>query len=95
MLINLLTEIADKQANSFSSLAKKLDLDPEMIKQMLNDLQRLGYLTADNVACVNEPCKGCGGCCSKGNGEAGAILWTLTAKGRVLLESLKKILPTV
>ncbi|RJE48233.1 MULTISPECIES: FeoC-like transcriptional regulator [unclassified Dehalobacter] len=90
MLINLLTEIAGQQANSFSSLAKKLDLDREMIKQMLNDLQRLGYLTADNAACVNEQCKGCGGCCSKGNGEAEATLWTLTAKGRVLLESTNR-----
>lgn len=89
MLIRLLKEIANAETHTHLSLAKALKLDSELVKQMFYDLQRLGYIMADDSECGDEKCDECGVCCTKknkGNSEekisVGSTRWKLTEKGK-------------
>ncbi len=90
MLIDILREIGSANTHSYSSLAKALNLDLEMVKQMFYNLQNLGYIISDDPACGDDRCDECGVCCTKkrdkGNKEANqaknATRWRLTEKGK-------------
>lgn len=89
MLINILKEIANSEVESYSSLAKRLNLEPEMVKQMFQNLQRMGYIISDGPACGDDKCDECGVCCTKKkkndqgkNINTSFIRWKLTEKGK-------------
>ena len=83
MLKVLLQLIADNdRLLSLSDLAKQLGTSEGLLRQMIDDLVRLGYL----VRLREQACGGCGqgaGChgCSSISAFAG---WSLTEKGRLL-----------
>jgi hypothetical protein len=90
MLMDILKEIANTSTvHSYASLAKTLNLDPELVKQMFYHLQGMGYIISDEPACGDDRCDECGVCCTKkknkglkaGTGMA-AVSWKLTEKGK-------------
>lgn len=88
MLINILKEIAKSSTHSYDSLAKSLNLDPEMVKQMFHSLLKLGYIISDAPACGDEQCEGCSVRCNKTKGEKPKVIitrWRLTEKGEKAL----------
>lgn len=94
MLINILKEMANRETHSYNTLAKALELEPEMVKQMIYNLRRMGYIISDEPACGDNKCEECGVCCTKkkkdkqGNKQLTAITrWKLTEKGK---EAVKK-----
>jgi len=103
MLINVLKEIAHTQTHA-SSLAKTLKIDPEMVKQMLYNLQRMGYIVSDDPACGDNRCEECGVCSTKRKNklqkenkenkqnETSPTLmrWRLTEKGKNAVEGKEK-----
>ncbi|UWG98138.1 FeoC-like transcriptional regulator [Dehalobacter sp. DCM] len=88
MLIRVLKEIAGKETNSLTGLAKKMNLRVDMLVQMLKNLERMGYLEFDDASCADDTCRECGVCCTKKNKEDKQIKeivtgqWKLTEKGR-------------
>jgi Mn-dependent DtxR family transcriptional regulator len=75
----LLTMIAEGGIHSYEELAQRLSISQSLLEAMLEQLSRLGYLSAvQNVGCA-EHCSSCrvGGCSVMGAGH----LWTLTEKG--------------
>lgn len=87
MLLKLLRQIAGSHGDSLVNLAKKLETDPEMVREMVLTLNRLGYIILDEPACRQEECDKCGACCSykigmntEGSGMD-VIRWELTEKG--------------
>ena len=93
MLINILKEIANSETHTYSSLAKAMNLDPELVRQMFYDLQRMGYIVSDDPACGDDKCDECGVCCTKKNKEnkdhkesnkssTTITRWRLTEKGK-------------
>lgn len=60
-------------------LAHELDTTPALVKMMLKDLARMGYLKQVSAECGG----GCGGCSLAGlcaAGDGGRV-WTLTEQG--------------
>ncbi|HHV65349.1 MAG TPA: winged helix-turn-helix domain-containing protein [Peptococcaceae bacterium] len=91
MLIRILQEIASNQTHSHNSLAKTLNLEPETVKHMFQNLQRMGYIIADDPACGDDRCDECGVCCTKKKKDqkeikqemrSGPTRWKLTEKGK-------------
>lgn len=88
MLINILKEIAKSSTHSYDSLAKSLNLDPEMVKQMFHNLLKLGYIISDDPACGEDRCEGCSVRCNNTKDMNKVIItrWRLTEKGEKALE---------
>jgi predicted transcriptional regulator len=93
MLIEILKKIATSESNSYTSLAKTLNLDQEMVKQMFYNLQRMGYIISDDPACGDGKCDECGVCPLKRKNESkenkissGITRWKLTEKGKEAVE---------
>ncbi|NLP43146.1 MAG: transcriptional regulator [Peptococcaceae bacterium] len=88
MLIRVLREMANSELNSHTALAKKLELDPELVKQMFLNLETMGYIISDDPSCVDDKCEECGVCCTKKNKteqeklNVTATRWKLTEKGK-------------
>lgn len=64
MLERILKEIRAGGTLDAAVLAQRLDTTPELVRAMLDHLQRLGLLQ-DAAACAGERCEGCalsGGC---------------------------------
>ncbi len=78
MLKTLLALVAEGGAHSIQGLAARLDVSPEMVEAMLDDLTRLGYLRVLGGDCGGQ-CATCplGGCAVAGTNH----LWSLTEKG--------------
>ena len=79
MLEELLRRIAAGGTHSLAELANKLGVGEELLRQMIEDLTRLGYLRLVTGGCA-EHCTGCSlaGTCAVGS--AGQV-WSLTDKG--------------
>jgi Mn-dependent DtxR family transcriptional regulator len=79
MLEKLLRLIATGGTHSLSDLAHKLGVSEELLRQMIDDLTRLGYLRLV-AGCCEDHCAGCSlaGTCAVGS--AGQV-WSLTDKG--------------
>ena len=87
MLRKLLDKLASGAIFQISDLGRELGVSPEMVVQMLRDLERMGYVErplAEDGRC----CAGCGGscgCCSdmklmrEDNRETS---WVLTERAR-------------
>lgn len=88
MLIKILQEIAQSSTHSYDSLAKSLNLDPEMVKQMFHSLLKMGYIISDDPACGDDRCEDCSVCCNKSKDKKTSVIitrWKLTAKGEKAL----------
>ncbi|RNC29120.1 MAG: hypothetical protein AWM53_00769 [Candidatus Dichloromethanomonas elyunquensis] len=93
MLMEILKEIATTNTHSYTSLAKKLNLDPEMAKQMFFHLQGMGYIISDDPACGDDRCEECGICCTKKKNKGiqqnktgtGTVRWKVTEKGKKVI----------
>ncbi len=79
MLEKLLRRIAQGGTHSLSELAHKLGVSEELLRQMIEDLTRRGYLRPV-AGCCEDHCAGCSlaGTCAVGS--AGQV-WSLTDKG--------------
>ncbi len=60
MLQRILQHITRYNRVSIAELAKNLDISPEMVESMLEQLERLGYLEAVQ-GCSTNVCDGCSG----------------------------------
>lgn len=78
MMQSALRLIADGEAVSSEQLAHRLDVRPEVAREMLLQLARLGYLRPSGGTC-QATCAGChlGQACF-----AATQMWALTDKGR-------------
>jgi hypothetical protein len=74
----LLGLVAEGGIHSYDELARRLSISHPLLEAMLEDLSRLGYLSAVQDGCEGH-CTGCGvsGCSIVGTGR----LWTLTDRG--------------
>jgi len=81
MLTQLLSMLADGKAYNSVQLARALDVTQGMIAQMLEDLERRGYVQHLRLGCEEGKCKGCAysKSCSPTTALSG---WALTEKGR-------------
>jgi len=89
MLIDILKEIANTNTHSYATLAKTLNIDQELVKQMFYNLQSMGYIISDDPACGDDRCDECGICCTKKknkgkeeNRAGTGTRWKLTEKGK-------------
>lgn len=84
MLINILKEIAKGSTHSYDSIAKSINLEQEMVKQMFQTLLSMGYIVSDDPACGDDECDECSVCCTKSKDNKPKIVitrWKLTDKG--------------
>jgi hypothetical protein len=87
MLINLLELIAQGKAHSYAGLAKQLGVSEALLRSMIEDLARKGYLLplgADG----QRKCGTCGGCSGykplescPSDASTRPLGWALTPKG--------------
>jgi len=83
MLTQLLETLAGGKVYNPVQLARELDVTQGMIAQMLEDLERRGYVEHLRMGCEEGKCKGCA--YSKNCSPTTAISgWGLTEKGRHL-----------
>ena len=86
MLKQLLLEIYNADYVSKLNLAVKLDRSVSLVEEGFAELVRLGYLSEDaSLSCYDLPCGKCpyASLCQKEPLKT----WTITEKGRALLES--------
>ncbi len=79
MLREILKEIARRETISLKELAYSLGLSEEMLKAMLEDLERMGYLTSSVPECSFR----CEGCPLKSSCKVTGVekIWFITEKG--------------
>ncbi|MBI9109459.1 MAG: hypothetical protein JEZ04_22125 [Spirochaetales bacterium] len=83
MLKELLKIIETERLYSISKAAKEIGVSTELIRIMLDDLQRRGFINKVAFGGVySGTCRGCKGCggISGNNGSAGLRVWEITAK---------------
>ncbi|MHB0859522.1 MAG: FeoC-like transcriptional regulator [Anaerolineae bacterium] len=81
LLSELLHALSEGRAYNLNELAANLDVDVELMRQMMGDLTRGGYLQLVGGDCAGacDRCGDAGGCSSSVGGQ----VWVVTAKGRV------------
>lgn len=79
MLDQLLQKLGQGGAHSYADLTRALGVSEELLRQMIEDLVRMGYLTAVGEDCQAncEDCPMSGVCAVGGHGQ----VWSLTQKG--------------
>ena len=80
MLMHLLSQMADGNTLSHSELSRRLNISNELLKQMILDLSRMGYIESVDDTCPTNRCTHCsfsGECPSINKGKH----WVLTCKG--------------
>lgn len=92
MLIEVLETFTNKKTQSIQNLALQLDISEALLRQMIFQLVRTGYLTP----VINVTGEGCGQQCKKKSCFGCSFLqqssltgWVLTEKGRQYLEQAK------
>jgi Mn-dependent DtxR family transcriptional regulator len=78
MLEQLLTHIAAGGIRSYTQLASELNVSEDLLTQMLEDLERMGYLRRIDSTCENR-CQHCEMSRSCSVHDSGRI-WTMTEK---------------
>ncbi|SCG82599.1 hypothetical protein DW1_0992 [Proteiniborus sp. DW1] len=89
MLKDVLKEISNAKAFSVSLLAKNLKISEGLVEDIVKELSRMGYIVED----MGSPTCGipCSGCAMKAFCNSIPIkTFTVTAKGKKLLESIQK-----
>jgi predicted ArsR family transcriptional regulator len=86
MLQQLVRLVAGSDVQSVATLAQALDATPELVEQMLEQLETQGYLERQVIGCVATACQHCAyaGQCGPDGRAAGVRGWSLTAKGKQL-----------
>jgi hypothetical protein len=78
MLLQLLQLLQAGKVHSPGELALELGIRVEMVNELLQQLQRLGYLALQDTSCASG---GCSHCDVRGSCQTSAKIWSLTAKG--------------
>jgi len=86
MLQQLIRLVAGSDVQSVATLAQALDASPELVEQMLEQLETQGHLERQVIGCVDTACQHCAyaGQCGPEGRAAGVRGWSLTAKGKQL-----------
>lgn len=86
--MNLLYEISKGGAYSDIKAAEKLGTSEEMIIQVKNQLECMGYIQEDKPSCDGGCLGGCVGCsCSS---DPKIKMWSITEKGKKAVEKFAK-----
>ena len=86
--MNLVNLLAENETYSNTIIAGKLGVTEDLLKQMLNDLVRLGYIEHIDLSCSTNQCTNCASHCNSLNSAgSGNSLWMLTEKGRKAAEN--------
>ena len=82
----LIRLVAGSDVQSVATLAQALDASPELVEQMLEQLETQGHLERQVIGCVDTACQHCAyaGQCGPEGRAAGVRGWSLTAKGKQL-----------
>jgi len=94
MLLKALDYIATKKMATTASLADRLGLSEEMVKQLLMELASGGYLDLVEKESYTNSCDSCARKCadSKKSIDKGYLsVWMLTAKGKRAIEKLSGV----
>ncbi len=80
MLMRLIRLVAEGSVHSHAAIASQFDVSTGLLEQMLQDLERMGYLAPVGGACDTSQCRHCplGGSCTT---DMQGNVWTLTARG--------------
>lgn len=87
MMMKILKRLSEGGLYSNKIMARELGVDEGIVEQMISQLERLGYITKDNMNSSSGcDCGGCGSkksksCCG-GKSNVNIDLWKLTEKGR-------------
>lgn len=88
MLMNLLYEISKGGVYSDIKVAEKLRTSEEIITQVKNQLERMGYIQKYKPRCDSGCSGGCVGCsCSN---DPQIRMWSITEKGKKAVEKFSK-----
>jgi len=84
MLMKILKRLSQGGMYSNKSVARELGIDESLVKQMISQLENMGYIEKDNMSNCNDGC-GCGcsqksGCC--GSNSIDINMWKVTDKGK-------------
>lgn len=84
MLEEILRIVSKKGSNSLQDIARKLDINKELLLQMIEDLERGGYLKLLEEKCHSEceTCSYANSCVTTSYNK----IWSLTEKGFKLAE---------
>ena len=83
MLSNLINLLSRNETYLYAMIADKLGVGEGMVKQMLHELERFGYVEKIDFSRCSSQCKNCASHCSSANfAENRSAIWMLTEKGR-------------
>ena len=88
MLMDLINLLEENEIYSNTTIAGKLGVNNDMLKQMLNELLRLGYVENINLPlianeCSTGKCRSCSiNCGPSGPAESRNGIWMLTEEGK-------------
>jgi len=83
MLSNLINLLSKNETYLNSMIADKLGVGEGMVKQMLHELARFGYVENIVFPCYSSPCKNCNSHYNFANFVRDrSAVWMLTEKGR-------------
>ena len=87
MLEEMLRLVAQGEVTDVAELAARVGVSPALTAQMLEHLERLGYLTQGLPECAS----GCAGCSRAGSCSIGtpARLWALTPRGEAAWQRMR------
>lgn len=94
MLLKALDYIATKKISTIASLADRLGLSEEMVKQILVELARGGYLDLVEKESSPNSCDSCAKKCTdlkKSIDKGHLSVWMLTAKGKRAIRKLSGV----
>jgi DNA-binding Lrp family transcriptional regulator len=87
MLHRFLETIQAGEVQSLMEIARKLDISPDMVLKMAQELTNKGYLQEIGADCT-EPQKGCSDCPVNSGCQVIVRHWFLTEKGRTAVSSI-------
>ena len=82
MIEKLLKIIETERLSSISKVAEKLGVSTELVRVMISDLQRMGFINRVSFGGHYHACTGCTGCTGSGRsiGSSGVVFWELAKK---------------
>ena len=86
---DLMRLLASNSLQSVAELARAMGTTDSLVRAMLGDLARHGYLATLPLGCSADGCQGCSiaSFCAKSTDDREvSVLYSLTAKGRDLIE---------
>jgi DNA-binding Lrp family transcriptional regulator len=87
MLHRFLDIILAGEVQSLMEIARKLDISPNMVLHMAQELTNKGYLQEIGADC-NEPQRGCSDCPVSNGCQVIVRHWFLTEKGRTAVSGI-------